>query len=91
MRRALNDAMLSVGALCVLLALLVAVDGRVREQVMLRLNGGRATADVVVAESQVRDLVRVVVDVVRDAMMLHTTLSIFVVVATVLTVFMLRM
>jgi len=90
MRRVFNDAMVSAGALLALLALLVAVDSRVREQVTLRLAGGHASADVAAAETQVRDLVAVVSDAVHDAIRLHTTLSIFVAVATVLTVFMLR-
>ena len=90
MRRVINDAMVSAGALLALLMLLVAVDGRVREQVMLRVNGGRVGGDVAVAEHQVRDLVGVVTAVVNDAVRLHTTLTIFVVVATVLTVFMVR-
>jgi len=90
MRRVMNDAMVSAGALFALVTLLVAVDSRVREQVMLRIGGGRATADVAAAETQVRDLLSVVFDVVNDAFRLHTTLTIFVVVATVLTVFMVR-
>ena len=90
MRRVFNDAMLSASALLVLLTLLVAVDSRVREQVMLRVNGGRVSGDVAVAEHQVRDLMSVLTAAVNDAVRLHTTLTIFVVVATVLTVFMLR-
>jgi len=90
MRRVINDAMVSAGALLALLTLLVAVDARVREQVMLRINGGRMTGDVAVAEHQLLDLMSVVTAVVNDAVRLHTTLTIFVVVATVLTVFMLR-
>jgi hypothetical protein len=90
MRRALNDAVVSAAALLALGTLLVAFDSRVREQVMIRVNGGQATADVAAAEGQVRDLMSVVVAVVNDAVRLHTTLAIFVVVATVLTVFMVR-
>jgi hypothetical protein len=82
--------MVSAAAVLALLALLVAVDGRVREQVMLRVTGTHARADVAAASSEMRDLVGVVVDVVDDAMRLHTTLTLFVVVATVLTVFMVR-
>ena len=91
MRRVLNDAMLSAGALLALLTLIVAVDSRVREQILLRINGGHAAAaDVAAAETQLRDLAAVIADVVNDAVRLHSTLTIFVVVATVLTVFMLR-
>ncbi|HZT77244.1 MAG TPA: hypothetical protein VFA27_11340 [Vicinamibacterales bacterium] len=90
MRRVFNDAMVSVGALLALLMLLVAIDGRVREQVMLRVSGGYATGDVAAAEHQMRDLANVMIDAIHDAVRLHTTLTIFVVVATVLTVFMVR-
>jgi hypothetical protein len=90
MRRALNDVMASAGALLVLLTLLVAVDSRVREQVMLRMSGGTASADVMQAGSRVKDLASVIVDVIADAARMHTTLMIFVIVATVLTVFMVR-
>ena len=90
MRRVFNDAMVSAAGLGALLALLVAVDSRVREQLMVQLRGGRAPADVAVAESQLRTFLSVIVDAVSDAMMLHTTLAIFVIVAAVLTVFMLR-
>jgi hypothetical protein len=76
MRRVVNDAMVSVGALAALLTLVVAVDGRAREQVK--------------ELDRVRDVVGVIVDVATDAMRLHTTLTVFVVVATVLTVFMVR-
>jgi len=90
MRRVFNDAMVSAAALGALLALLVAVDSRVRDQVMMQLKGGRAHGDIAVVEGQLRAFMSIVVDAVRDAMMLHTTLTVFVVVATVLTVFMLR-
>jgi len=91
MRRVFNDAMLSASALFALLMLLVAVDSRVREQVMLRINGsGHVTSDVAIAEHQMRDLLSVVTAAANDAVRLHTTLTIFVVAATVLTVFMLR-
>jgi hypothetical protein len=90
MRRAFNDAMVSTGALAALLTLLVAIDGRVRHQVMLRFTGDHASADVVNAGTQVRDMAGVILDVVGDAWRLHTALALFVIVATVLTVFMVR-
>jgi len=90
MRRVLHDAMLSAGALIALIAVLVAFDGRVREQVLQRMNTRHATADVAAAQNQVLDIVNVVTGVVNDAFRLHTTLALFVVIATVLTVFMLR-
>ena len=90
MRRAFNDAMVSAGAVGALLALLVAVDSRVREQVMAGLHGGRATPAMVDAGSRLHDLAAVVLDVVSEAFRLHTALALFVLIATVLTVFMVR-
>ncbi len=90
MRRVFSDAMVSAATLLALVTLLVAVDSRVREQVMLRVGGGHTTADVAAAGTQMRDLASVIIDVVNDAVTLHTTLALFVVVATVLTVFMVR-
>ena len=88
-RRVLHDAMLSVGALLLLLMLLAAMDGRVRDHVV-HVSRGQASADVTAAGSHARDIVSVVVDVAGDAMRFHTTLTVFVVIATVLTVFMVR-
>lgn len=90
MRRAFNDAIMSAGALVALLALLVAIDSRVREQVVLRAGGGRASTDVVKAGTQVRDFAAVLLQAITDAFRLHTTLAIFVVIATLLTLFMVR-
>ena len=89
MRRLLNDAFVSAGAIGVLLMLLVAFDRRVRDQVVLRV-AGHPTASAVAAGNEVRDVASIVMDVVNDAVRLHTTLAIFVVIATVLTVFMVR-
>jgi hypothetical protein len=87
MRRVIQDALLSAGALLVLVTLLVAADGRLRDRV---LHIGHTTADVAAAENQARDLAHVVVAIVGDAMRMHTTLMMFLIVATVLTVFMVR-
>lgn len=90
MRRAFNDAIVSAGALTGLLTLLVVVDSRVRDQVFSGLHGGRPTAEMVDAGSRVHDLAGVIFDVLGDAFRVHTGLALFVVIATVLTVFMVR-
>lgn len=89
MRRVMNDAMLSAGALLALITVLVAVDGRVREHVV-RFGSGRNNSDLTIVGGQARELGSLVVGIVNDAVKLHPTLAIFLVAATVLTVFMVR-
>jgi hypothetical protein len=90
MRRAFSDALASAAALAVLLAILVAFDGRVREQVTMRLGGEQASADLAEAGNRVHGLASVLFEVVRDQSQMHVVLLIFVVAATVLTLFMVR-
>jgi hypothetical protein len=90
MRRAVNDALMSAGAILILLVLLSAFDGRVREQVTMRMGRTQSSAAVVDVGSRVRDLAVSVVDVVREETEMHATLMVFVLAATVLTVLMLR-
>ena len=89
-RRAFGDALISVVALVALILMLAAFDGRVREQISLRIGSGRASAQVVNAGVVVRDLTGVVADAVRDQSIEHAPLVIFVLGATVLMLFMLR-
>lgn len=89
MRRPFRDALLSVGALAVLLLTLVAVDDRVREQVSLRL-AKPSSAELASAGERVRDLAAVVLEAARDQSLEHAPLMIFVLAATVLVLFMLR-
>lgn len=89
-RRAFGDALISAGALVALILMLAAFDGRVREQLSLRIGSGRASAQVVGAGAAVRDLTGVVADAVRDQSIEHAPLVIFVLAATVLVLFMLR-
>ena len=89
MRRAFGDALVSVGALAVLLLVLTAVDDRVREQISLRFSA-RPAAELASVGERVRDLTSVVVEVARDQSLEHAPLLIFVLAATVLVMFMLR-
>jgi len=88
-KRAIGDGLISLGMLCVLIAMLAAFDGRVREQISLRVSGQPA-AQVASAEATVRNLASVVILAARDQGIEHAPLVIFVLAATVLLLFMLR-
>jgi hypothetical protein len=88
-RRSLKDALMSFGAVLLLALILIAMDGRVREQVALRFETHDA-ASLAQTSTKVRDLADVVLDVVRDRTSSERTLMVFVVAATVLVVFMVR-
>lgn len=87
MRRRFIDALLSAGALIILLVALVSVDDRVRAHVV-RLATGAASGDV--AAAQLHDIGRTVVMAVGDQSVAHAPLTIFVVAAAVLVLCMLR-
>ena len=89
MRRAFSDALMSAGALAILLLALVALDHRVREQISLRLTA-RPSVALANAGERVRDLTTVIVEVARDQSVEHAPLLIFALSATVLVMFMLR-
>ena len=88
--RAFGDVLISAGALLALIAMLAAFDGRVREQISLRVGAGRTSAQVVDAGVAIRDLTGVVFDAVRDESIEHAPLVIFVLGGTVLLLVMLR-
>ena len=89
-KRAVGDALISVGALGVLIAMLAAFDPRVREQISLRVSAGQPAAQVANAEATVRNLASVVFTAAREQSIEHAPLVIFVLLATVLFLFMLR-
>jgi hypothetical protein len=88
-RRTFGDALISTGAVVLLLLTLVAIDDRVREQVTLRFKT-TPTADLVNAGAQVQGLATVMFEAARSQSIQHAPLVIFVVAATFLTLFMLR-
>ena len=88
-RRTLKDALMSCGAVLLLAVILLAMDGRVREQVALRFETHDAK-ELAQTGAQVRNLASVVYDVVNDRSSNEKTLLVFVVAATVLVVFMVR-
>jgi hypothetical protein len=73
-----------------LLAGLVSVDDRVRQQVGLRLTAASARHELSSAGVQVHDLVAVIVDAARHQSIEHAPMMLFVLAASVLFVFMLR-
>ena len=89
MRRAFGEALMSTGALAILLLVLVAVDDRVREQISLRV-AARSTVELASAGERVRDLTTVIAEAVRDQSVEHAPLLIFTLSAFVLVMFMLR-
>ena len=88
MRRGWRDAVMSVAGLAIVLLVLVSFDGRVREQVQLRLSSPSAIASD--ANHGVRTLASVVMDALREQSLDRAPLLIFVVGAGVLLMFMLR-
>jgi hypothetical protein len=90
MRRAFGDTLVSVIALGALLATLVLVDDRVREQVSLRFSGRTAAMELHDAGRRVSDIGGVVMQALRDRGLEHGPILIFALAAVVLVVFMLR-
>ena len=88
-RRFVNDAVVSLGALTLLIVLLVAIDDRVREQITTRLHAG-PTAQISDLGSRLQDVAAIVAAAARHQSIEHAPLVIFAVAATVLTLFMLR-
>ena len=89
-KRPIGDALVSIGAVAMLLAVLVSVDERVRQQVSLRLTGGTAQAELRGAGVQIQNLASVIIDAARSQSIEHAPMMLFVVAASVLFFFMLR-
>jgi hypothetical protein len=90
MRRAMSDALVSACALALLLVALVAMDGRIRDEMTTAMDSSRASTEIAATTAQGRRLVGVVYNVVKDQSEQHGPLMIMVVVGTVLTLFMFR-
>ena len=73
-----------------LLALLVSVDERVRQQVSLRFNSDTAQSEVNDGASQVYDVARILFAAARYQTIEHAPMMLFALAAGVLMVFMLR-
>src|SRR5689334_4709832 len=87
-RRAWRDAAMSAAALALILTVLVSFDPRVREQAEQRLSSPTvAFSD---ARHGIKSVMDAVLDTVREQRLDHTSLVVFVFVAGVLLLFMLR-
>jgi hypothetical protein len=89
MRRVFGDAMISLGAVLVLMIALVSIDPRVRDQ-LSGFWGPSGTYAVANVSSQLREVSTVALSVARDQGIANAPLMIFALAATVLVLFMLR-
>jgi uncharacterized membrane protein len=90
MPRVMSDALISMGALVLLLASLVSIDERVREHVTNMLTTPPVSAEIVGAGVRVEQVSALVLKAARDQSVEHAPMVIFAVVATVLVLIMLR-
>ncbi len=89
MRRGFVEALMSAGAVILLLLILVAIDPRLREEIA-RPFSSRPSVALSSAGSRVRDAGRAVAKAARDKSLANAPLLIFGLSATVLVLFMLR-
>jgi hypothetical protein len=88
MQRRFSDFLMSAAALVTLILTLAVFDGRVREQLALRMES--PSSQVTSTGVAVRDVAAIVFDAARYQTVEHAPLVIFVAVASVLLLFMLR-
>jgi hypothetical protein len=86
MKRRVNDALISVGALLVLLVVLISIDDRVRDHLRRSFQG----LDAASATARATDFSSVVVVAARDLTIAHAPMTVFIAAAVMLLVFMLR-
>lgn len=91
MRRAFRDALISMTALAILLAALMAIDPRVREHVQGMLRKDTLSADVARVNAEAHSAVKVVKVAAHERGLDNAAMAVFVVVATGLVVAMLRL
>jgi hypothetical protein len=89
-KRAIVDGFISVGSLCALIAMLAAFNPEVREQISMRVSAGQPAAQLSNAEATVRSVASIVLISAREQSIEHAPLLIFVLMAIVLILFMLR-
>lgn len=90
MRRAFKDALISVGAVVLLVVALVSIDDRVRDRVTEILRKPPSSAEIAGTGAQAVLISNVVFKAARDQSVAHAPMVIFGVAATVLVLFMLR-
>ena len=89
MRRVISDALISLGAVLLLLVALVSIDDRVRERVE-GLVTAPSSSEIAGVGAQIESVSRVMYKAARDQSIDHAPMVIFAVAATVLVLFMLR-
>ena len=89
MRRRLTDLMMTAGSLLALIAALVVIDPRVREQIMLRLSA-QPVGQLEATGREMRNLTSVIYVAAHEQSIAHAPLVLFGLAAIVLTIFMLR-
>ena len=90
MQRVIKDALISMGALVLLIVALVSIDDRLRERVTDILRRPPSSAEIAGTGAQVAQVSTVVFKAVRNQSVEHAPMVVFVVAATVLVLFMLR-
>jgi hypothetical protein len=88
MRRAFNDALMSAGAVMILLLVLVALDDGVRAQVWRR--AATPSVELGSVTQQVSHFTQVTYKAARDQSLAHAPMVVFSVAAGILVLFMLR-
>lgn len=91
MQRALSDALISAGALTVLLIGLVAIDDRVRERIVSVVENGEVSSSVGAVARTVSDVTGILLLAARDQSIDNSAMAVFVVAATALVLAMLRL
>jgi hypothetical protein len=87
----LRDTALSIAMLALLMIGVMALDPRVREQVSFQWQAVRTGGAVALADGQVRTVWKLAADMLRYQITDHPLQTLFVTVASVLLVFMLRL
>ena len=90
MRRVLKDALISLGAVLVLLVALVSIDERVRERVERLVTTPPSSSEIVGVGSEIENVSTLMYKAARDQSVEHAPMVIFAVAAVVLVGFMLR-
>jgi hypothetical protein len=90
MRRATNDALISLGVLVLLLVALMSIDDRVRERVERLLTAPPSSAQIVGVGNDIENVSTVMFRAARSQSIEHAPLVIFGVAAVILVLFMLR-
>ena len=90
MRRASSDALISLGALVLLLIALVSIDDRIRERVERLLTAPPSSAEIVGVGNDIENVSSVMFRAARSQSVEHAPLVIFGVAAGILVLFMLR-